>query len=152
MGFICRLSNSEHNHPLKWDAESTARTLVNWSSILHRSIRWAHLHQAPFCRTGDYTYILNICYLFGRYWGISRILNKVELIENSNRNNRKLLDPESSVTSQEAIFKSLSFRPGISLEASKAAVEERKAGKAMGCTYASSTPPTTLPPPLFFES
>lgn len=152
MGFICSLSNLEHNHPLKRDAERTAHTLVNWSGILYRSIRWAHLHQAPFCRTSDYTYILNIHYLSGRYGGILRILNKVELIENINRNNRKLLDPESSVTSQEAISKSLLFRPGISPEASKAAGEERKAGTAMGGTHASSTPPTSLPPPLLPDS
>lgn len=89
---------------------------------------------------------------FWKVWRYIKNLEQVELIENINRNNRKLLDPESSVTSQEAISKSLLFRPGISPEASKAAGEERKAGTAMGGAHASSTPPTSLPPPLLPDS
>lgn len=51
----------------------------------------------PFYRTGDYTSILYMCYLFGSYWGILSILNEVELIGNINRKNRKLLAPEPNV-------------------------------------------------------
>lgn len=74
--------------------------------------------------------------------GILRILNKVELIENINRiKDGKLIDPESKVTSQAAIFKSLFLRPGISLEASETVDEGRESESSHPTTFPFSSCP-----------
>lgn len=90
--------------------QSTTLHLHGMHKVLH-TLEWTDLVfytdgldeliyiRLPFYRTGDYTSILYMDYLFGSYWGILSILNEVELIGNIKKN-RKLLAPEPNGISQ----------------------------------------------------